>query len=208
MRITCPPKPTGEGGLAKNMDKTFNIILTGVGGQGIVTLLSVIDQAAFIEEYEVRSSELHGLSQRGGSVEAHVRFGKKVYSPMVANGNADLIIALELLEGLRESAKADKQTKILINDYFLTFIGSPSKEDIIKQLQGLKKNFDLVPASENCKNKLQNEIVCTLYMLGYAVGKNFIPLKKESVLRAIKNVIPQKYLDLNINAFELGHGHD
>ena len=99
-------------------NKNFNIILTGVGGQGIITLLQVIDEAAFVQGYDVRSSELHGLSQRGGSVEAHIRFGKKVYSPMVSNGEVDLIIALEALEGLRESSRAGEQTKILINEYF------------------------------------------------------------------------------------------
>ena len=123
-------------------NKNFNIIITGVGGQGIVTLLQVIDEAAFIEGYDVKSSELHGLSQRGGSVEAHIRFGKKVFSPMVSDGGADLIIALEALEGLRESVKAGKQTKILINEYFLPFIGSVSKEEIIKQLENSKKDFD------------------------------------------------------------------
>jgi indolepyruvate ferredoxin oxidoreductase, beta subunit len=189
------------------MDKTFNLIITGVGGQGIVTLLQVIDEAAFVEGYDVKSSELHGLSQRGGSVEAHIRFGKKVYSPMVSNGNADLILALELLEGLRESSKAGKQTKILINDYSLPFMSSPAKEEILKQLENSKKDFSLVQASQNCNDKLKNEIVCTLYILGYAVSKKLLSLKKESVLQAIKNIIPEKYLELNIKAFELGYGN-
>lgn len=188
-------------------NKTFNIILAGVGGQGIVTLLQVIDEAAFVEGHNVRSSELHGLSQRGGSVEAHIRFGKKVYSPMVSDGEADLVIALEVLEGLRESVRAGKQTNILINDYSLPFIGSLQKDEIKKQLELSKKIFYMVPASEECKNKLQKEVVCTLYMVGYAVGRKLLPLKKQSVLRAIKNAIPQKYLDLNINAFELGYGN-
>src|ERR1035437_3900834 len=119
-------------------NKNFNIILTGVGGQGIITLLQVIDEAAFIQGYDVRSSELHGLSQRGGSVEAHIKFGKRVYSPMVSNGEADLIIALEALEALRESSKAGKQTKILVNEYFLPIINSLSKEEIIDKLKSAK----------------------------------------------------------------------
>lgn len=186
-------------------NKNFNIILTGVGGQGIITLLSVIDEAALVQGYDIKSSELHGLSQRGGSVEAHIRFGKKVYSPMVTNGKADLIIALEALEALRESSKAGKQTKILVNEYFLPFIGSPAKEEIIQNLKGTKRDLYLVPASKMCKDKLQNEIVCTLYLLGYAVSKKLIPLEKESVLQALKNIIPQKYLELNTKAFELGY---
>ncbi|MFA6190537.1 MAG: indolepyruvate oxidoreductase subunit beta [Candidatus Staskawiczbacteria bacterium] len=186
-------------------NKTFNLILTGVGGQGIITLLQVIDEAAVVEGLDVKSSELHGLSQRGGSVEAHVRFGKKVYSPMVSNGQADLILALETLEGLRESAKAGKQTKLLVNEYILPLMGAPAKEEIIKQLKATQNDLYLVPASADCREKLQNEVVCTLYMVGYSVAKKLMPLKKESVLTAIKNVIPEKYLDLNIKAFELGY---
>ena len=185
--------------------KTFNIILTGVGGQGIITLLQIIDEAALVEGFEVKSSELHGLSQRGGSVEAHVRFGKQVFSPMVSAGQADLILATEALEALRESVKAGKQTKILVNEYFLPFLNSLPKEEILKQLKETKKDFHLVSASQDCKEKLQNEIVCTTYLLGYAVGKKLMPLKKESVIQAMKNMIPQKYLDLNINAFNLGY---
>lgn len=189
------------------MDKTFNLILSGVGGQGIITMLQVLDEAAFVSGYDIRSSELHGLSQRGGSVEAHVRFGKKVNSPMVANGKADLILALEGLEGLRESVKAGKNTKILINDYFLPFSNSPSKEQILEQLQKSKKSFEIVSASKICKEKLQNEVVCTMYMLGYSSKNNLLPIKKEAFLQAIKNMIPQKYLELNIKAFELGYAN-
>jgi len=189
------------------MDKTFNIILTGVGGQGVITLLGLIDEAALVEGYNVRSSELHGLSQRGGSVEAHVRFGKKVYSPMVSNGDADLIIALEGLEALRESTKAGKQTKVLVNEYFLPFIGSPAKEEIVNKLKDAKLNLYLVPASQECKEKLQNEVVCTIYLLGYAIAKKMLPLSKESMAQAIKNIIPEKYLELNIKALELGYAN-
>lgn len=189
------------------MDKKFNLIITGVGGQGIITLIQVIDEAAFVNGYNVRSSELHGLSQRGGSVEAHIRFGDKVYSPMVSNGKADLIMALEALEGLRESVKAGKQTKILVNDYLLPFINSLAKEEITKQLRGVGQSLYLVPATATCQDKLQSEIVCTMYLLGYAVDKKLIPLKKESVLQAFKNIIPEKYLELNIKAFELAFEH-
>jgi len=187
------------------MEKTFNIILTGVGGQGIITLLSLINEAALIEGNQVRSSELHGLSQRGGSVEAHVRFGKEVFSPMVANGQADLIIATEATEGLREVARAGKQTKLLVNDYFLAFSDQISKDGVIAKLKNFKNELFLVPASQVCKDKLQNEIVCTVYLLGYASNKGILPLKKQSLWQAIKNIVPEKYQELNINALNLGY---
>jgi indolepyruvate ferredoxin oxidoreductase, beta subunit len=185
-------------------NNNFNIIITGVGGQGLITLLQVIDEAAFIQGYEVRSSELHGLSQRGGSVEAHIRFGKKVYSPLVLSGTADLVIGLEMLEGLREFPKSGKNTKFLINKYSSPFPGSLKAEEIEKYFKSLQKeNLHLVPASDICKEKLQNEVVSTLYLLGYAVNKNLIPLKEESVLKAIEIIMPKKYLELNIKAFNL-----
>jgi len=185
------------------MEKTFNLIINGVGGQGVITLLSLIDQAALIEGFDVRSSELHGLSQRGGSVETHVRFGKKVYSPLIENGTVDLIISLEILEALRETSKSGKNAKFLINDFVSPFQGSLAKEDIKKNLLELKNEMHIVAGSETCKEKLQNEVVSTAYLLGYAVAKKLIPLKKESVIKAIETIVPEKYRELNINAFNL-----
>lgn len=188
-------------------DKTFNIIISGVGGQGVITLLSLIDEAAFIEGYDVKSSELHGLSQRGGSVLTHVRFGKKVYSPLIQDGRADLIIGLELLEGLRVLNFANKDTAVLVNKYIFPVLGGLPQEEIIKKLnESFIKKMHIVEASEICREKLQNEVVSTIYLLGYAVSKNLIPIKKESILKAIENIVPEKYRELNIKAFNLAYG--
>jgi indolepyruvate ferredoxin oxidoreductase beta subunit len=184
-------------------NKTFNVIISGVGGQGVITLLSLIDEAAFIEGYDIKSSELHGLSQRGGSVEVHVRFGKKVHSPLITFGSADLVISLEMLEGLRELMRAGENTKFLINEYCLPFQGSLTKEEIKNHFAGIKDRLHLVAASDICKEKLQNEVVSTVYLLGYAVDKKLIPIKKESVIKAIESIVPEKYRELNIKAFEL-----
>ncbi|MDP2741690.1 MAG: 2-oxoacid:acceptor oxidoreductase family protein [bacterium] len=81
------------------INKTFNIIIAGVGGQGIITLLSIINEAAFIEGYDVKSSELHGLSQRGGGVESYIRFGKNVHSPLFSFGKAALETIITLSGG-------------------------------------------------------------------------------------------------------------
>ena len=187
-------------------DKTFNIIISGVGGQGVITLLSLIDEAAFIDGYDIKSSELHGLSQRGGSVLAHIKSGKKVYSPLIEHGQADLIIGLELLEGLRALSFGDKNTKVLINKYSLPILNGLPTEDIVKKLEAIGgKNLHLVSASKICKENLQNEVVSTIYLLGYAVCKKLIPIKKESVLKAIENTVPEKYRQLNIKAFQLAY---
>lgn len=183
-------------------NKNFNIILAGVGGQGIITLLSIIDEAAFVQGYDVKSSELHGLSQRGGGVQAHVRFGRKINSPLIPDGKADLVISLEMTEALRALAITGKQTKFLVNEYYFPFQGSPSLEDIKNNVK--INNFHLVPASAICKEKFQNEVLSTLYILGFAVGRKMLPIKKESVIKAINNIVPEKYREMNIKAFELG----
>ena len=78
-------------------------------------------------------------------------------------------------------------------------------EEIKKQLSALKNEMHIVAASDICKEKLQNEVVSTIFILGYAINKKLMPLKRESVLQAIKNIIPEKYSELNINAFNLAY---
>ena len=98
--------------MQKKLDQ-FNIVIVGTGGQGLITLLQIIAEAALDSGLDIKTSELHGLSQRGGSVEVHIRFGKKVYSPMVPQGKADLIIALEMQEALKASFFAGPKTTFL-----------------------------------------------------------------------------------------------
>jgi len=188
-----------------NMEKIFNLIVNGVGGQGVITLLTLIDEAAMADGYDIRSSELHGLSQRGGSVQTHIRFGKKVNSPLIENGKADLVISLEMLEALRQTQIAGKQTKFLINEFFLPLQGAAiSREEVESQLATLKNEKHIVPADQICKEKLQNEVVSSTFLFGYAVAQNLIPISKEAALKAIEK-FPQKYIELNRNAFNLGY---
>ena len=186
-------------------NKTFNIIIAGVGGQGLITLTQILAQAALLENYDVKTSELHGLAQRGGSVETHLRFGKKVYSPLIDQAKADLVISLEIQEGLRKISFANSQTIFIVNSSYIAYPGGFSVETVAKKAkQLLKKKFHLIPASEICTKILQNEVVSGIYLLGYGIYKNLIPLKKESVLQAIKEIMPEKYQELNIKAFQLG----
>ncbi|MDO8435920.1 MAG: 2-oxoacid:acceptor oxidoreductase family protein, partial [bacterium] len=97
----------------------FNIVIVGVGGQGLLTILQIIAEAALLEGYKVRTSELHGLAQRGGSVEVHIRFGKQIFSPLVPAQKADLIMALEMQEALRGRYFANAKTKFMVNKYVI-----------------------------------------------------------------------------------------
>lgn len=184
--------------------KNFNIIISGTGGQGLITLIQILAEAALNEGYDVKTSELHGLSQRGGSVEVHIRFGKKIYSPLVAQRTANLILSLEISETLKVFSYSNQKTVFLINKYLLSFPGGFSESEIIKKLKTLvKKSLYIIPASEICQKELGKEVVSGIYLLGYAVHKKLIPLKAGSILKAISKVVPEKYLELNKKAFEL-----
>lgn len=189
------------------MKKEFNIIISGVGGQGIITLTRILTEAALIERYNVKSSELHGLSQRGGSVESHIRFGQKVYSPLVEQGRADLIISLEAQEALKSCYYASKKpgTIFLINDFIKPILNAKisSSKNISKELKKFSKKSLFIPASKITKEKLDKEILAGVYLLGYAIFKKLIPLKANSVLRAIEKIVPEKYFELNRKAFNL-----
>ncbi|PIP24161.1 MAG: indolepyruvate oxidoreductase subunit B [Candidatus Nealsonbacteria bacterium CG02_land_8_20_14_3_00_37_10] len=189
----------------KKTKKDFNIVITGVGGQGLITLLQILAEAVFSEGYEVRTSELHGLSQRGGSVEVHIRFGRKIYSPLISQGKADLILSLEMQEALKAAYFANPKTNFLINEYIvpIPLQKTLSKEVIFKNLKKVSKNINVVPAEKICQEKLENSVVSGVYLLSLAVFKKLIPLKPDSLLKAIKKIIPEKYLELNLKTFEL-----
>lgn len=192
----------------KMKNKSFNLVISGVGGQGLITLLKIIAQAAFIEGYDVKTSELHGLSQRGGSVETYLKFGKKVYSPLISFREADVILGLEILEGLRALPYANKNTIFLINKYYFPFEGGFPQSETIQKINTLIKGPKyLIPASEICQKELGREVVSGIYLLGCGIFKKIIPLKPESILKAIEKMIPEKYLELNRAAFNLAKSY-
>lgn len=187
----------------------FNIVIVGTGGQGLITLLQIIAEAALASGFDVRTSELHGLSQRGGSVEVHIRFGQKIYSPMVAQGKADLIIALEMQEALRVVQFANPKTTFLINkNIILIPLQKPLSEPrILKTLKRVSKKIKIVKATDICQKELGTGVTAGIYLLSLASFKKLLPLKSQSILQAIQKVIPEKYLDLNIKTFNLAKKH-
>ena len=157
------------------------------------------------EGYDVRTSELHGLSQRGGSVEVHIRFGKKIYSPLIAQGKADLIFGLEMQEALRGLYFANKKTNFLINKQItpIPMERNLTEKEISDDLKKISKNINIIPADIICQEKLGNSVVAGIYLISLAVFKKLIPLKPNSIQNAIKKIIPEKYLELNLKAFDL-----
>ena len=185
--------------------KQFNTVILGTGGQGLITVLQIITEAALSEGYDIKSSELHGLSQRGGSVEVHVRFGKKIYSPLIPQGKADLIFGFEAQEALRGVYFANKNTSFLVNKFIvpIPLEKSLSEKQIEKTLNNIGKKVVLVSAADICREKLGTDVVSGIYLLSLAAFENLIPIKPASVLKAIKKIIPEKYLELNVKTFDL-----
>jgi len=192
--------------------KEFNVIVTGIGGQGAMTLGMIIAEAALKQGYDVRTTELHGLAQRGGTIPFHIRFGKNMYTPLVLEGEANLIIALEPLEALRACYYGSKKHKtvFLIDNYKLppitvSVLGEryPSIESVTKRLKPFSSKVIVLNASEIVKKETGSILVSNVFILGYAISKNLIPLKRKIVLDTIEKIVPKKYFEMNKRIFEL-----
>lgn len=193
--------------------KEFNIVIAGIGGQGVITLANIIAEAAFLEGYDVKTSELHGLAQRGGSIQSHVRFGEKIYSPLVLKGEAHLVIGLELLEALRACNYGSKEAKtvFLVDNYkviplSVSVLGEKylTLKKIVKKLKLFSKKVIALNASQIVKKETGSIVATNVFMLGYASSKKLIPIKKKNLLLGIEKTVPEKHLELNKKIFELG----
>lgn len=196
------------------MHKTTDVIISGVGGQGVITLASVIAEAAFKQGYDVMTSEVHGLSMRFGHLDVHVRFGKKVYSSLVPDGEADLVIGLEPIETLRVARYISKNTFVIFDTeksipikMHLDREQYPKIKSITSMLKKISKSAMAVKASEIVKKYTGSVIQSNIYLLGYAVSKKSIPLKKKFLLEGIREVVPEKHFEINKKVFELGFKH-
>ncbi len=191
----------------------FDVMLTGVGGEGVLTTQVMIARAANIEGHYVRGVQLHGLAQRGGVIPTFVRFGseKEVSSPGIMQANADLILAFEALEAVRATYYARKEkTTFVINDYSLVPIYASlfnipylTMSEIIKRIKPFAKRIHVFKVSDLGREKLGNAIFGNTILVGVVTGIGLLPLKEDSLREAIKVTAPRE-IENNIKAFELG----
>ena len=186
-------------------NRVFNCVIVGTGGQGLITLLEVLSDAAIKSGLDAKTSELHGLSQRGGSVEVHIKFGKKVFSPLVEAKKADLIVGLEMQECLKAAYFSGPQTQYLINKTEVAIPGKPllAEEEIIGSLKKFTKKIEVIDANGICQKELGTPAVAGVYLLCLAAFKEMIPLAPEVMLEAIKTAVAPKHLEVNVKAWEL-----
>lgn len=188
------------------MDPRINIMLAGVGGQGLVLTTDIICEIGFRAGYDVKSNDVVGLSQRGGKVWGSVRMGNRVYSPNISEGHADYLIALEPLEGLRWQDYLRPGGKIILNTtpvypvYSITG-DKPYPHDFLEKYRG-----DVDVASLDATAialEIGNSKMANIILLGIlAVSLPFpVDLWKE----VISERVPPKYLDMNIKGFMFGY---
>jgi len=183
---------------------TISVMFSGVGGQGIILASTVLARAATVQGYDIKVSEVHGMAQRGGSVVGSVRFGRKVYSPII--DKADVIMALEKLESIRYLDLLKPDGFLFINDYELVpvsvYIGDKEyPAGIIEKIAGVTSGFALIKATEAAVEL--GEIRASNMVLMGSLSK-FLPIKLKSWKKALDDLIPKRVLELNKNAFEKG----
>lgn len=188
------------------MDDVKNILLIGVGGQGTI-LTSKILSKGFVENgYDVKMAEIHGMSQRGGSVTTQIRYGSKVYSPVIEKGCADIIVAFEKSEALRFLDCLKSDGILVINDYEIDPVTvslglSKYPENVIDEYKRLCDRVYVINAHEIAE-ELGNTKSMNIVLLGALVKMlNITNIDWHSI---IKSSVPEKAIDLNLEAFERG----
>jgi len=191
----------------------FNIVLAGVGGQGILLAAEILGTAAIKEGLNVRVGEIHGMAQRGGAVVSTVRIGEKVFSPSILDGKADIFLGFEPLETLRNIKYASKKTLIIMGDekipppeLTLKTIDYPQIEEILKKVKRFSENVIIVEALRLAK-EAGSSLTQNAVLLGASAATEKLPLNKESLIETLKMLVSAKHIKMNVEAFELGYNY-
>ncbi|MDY3031300.1 MAG: indolepyruvate oxidoreductase subunit beta [Clostridia bacterium] len=184
----------------------MNIMIVGVGGQGTLLASRILGKVAIKGGYDVKVSEVHGMSQRGGSVVTYVKYGDKVYSPIIDRGEADLILAFEILEAYRALPYLKKGGQIIANTQQMNpmpvITGAMEYPADIEKKLAEKVNLLAVDAlslaEEAGSFKAVNVVLIGLLAKSMDIDKNIW-------IDTIKETVPEKFIDLNMRAFEMGY---
>ena len=186
--------------------KTCNVMIVGVGGQGSLLASKLLGKLLLTEDYDVKVSEVHGMSQRGGSVVTYVRFGDRVYSPIVDKGEADFIVTFELLEAARYTEDLKKGGKIVtstqkINPMPVITGAAEYPKQLVEKMQAAGAKVDAFDALRLAKASGSAKAV-NLVLLGRL--SRYFDFTEDEWMAAIEKSVPEKFLELNKKAFRLG----
>jgi len=186
----------------------LDIVFSGVGGQGVVVLSDIYCEAAMIDGFDVAKAEIHGMAQRGGSIVAFTRIGTKVESPLIETGKADALVGFEILETARALPMLKKNGTVIVNMKYIppNCMASGAKPKKTGDLIALLRAKALVHEVDGAgiAEKLGNLLVVNTILLGALSALPEIPVKVESFHKAIASRLKEKYITLNLKAFELG----
>ena len=187
--------------------KTTNLMIVGVGGQGSLLASKLLGKLLVDEGYDVKVSEVHGMSQRGGSFVTYVRFGEKVTSPIIDEGEADFIVSFEKIEGARYASYLKKDGKVIVNtqeiDPMPVIIGAATyPTDILESLKAKGAFVDAFDALSLAKEAGSSKAV-NIALMGRLAKYLNIPYEKW--ITAIKNTVAPKFVEINEKAFSLGY---
>ena len=181
-------------------------MIVGVGGQGTLLASRILGNVAIREGYDVKVSEVHGMSQRGGSVITYVKYGDKVYSPIIDRGEADIILAFEKLEAMRALPYLKKGGKMIANTQEMNpmpvITGAAQYPADIEKKLAAKINLEAVDALALAEKAGTIKAV-NVVLIGVLAKSTDV--KKQVWIDAIRETVPEKFIDLNIKAFEFGY---
>lgn len=188
------------------MEATGNILFSGVGGQGILLASEVTVYSLLAAGYDAKKSEVHGMAQRGGSVTAQLRYGKKVYSPLIEPGGADLMIAFEMMEAVRYLPYLHKGSKVVVNTQQIlppsvaTGLAEYPK-DVLNHLT--ERDIVVVPIDAFDLAREVGEVRTANVVMVGALSV-FLPVDEGNFEEIIRNRVPKKFIDVNLEAFAAG----
>lgn len=185
---------------------TTNIMIVGVGGQGTLLASRILGNAIIRQGFDVKVSEVHGMSQRGGSVVTYVKYGDAVHSPIIDRGEADIILAFELLEAYRALPWLKKGGKIIVNDQQINpmpvITGSCEYPANIREK--LDQRIDLTAVDALSLAKQAGNIKAVNVVLISVMAKN-TDIPYEEWIETVRTSVPEKFLEVNLKAFDLGY---
>ena len=191
-----------------DIGETKNIFLSGVGGQGTILASNILGQVLLDAGYDVKKAEVHGMAQRGGDVTTHFRYGKKVHSPLIKQGDADFLVSFELLEALRYINWVKPDGKIILNNHSILppAVNLGKMEYPARVEETFKKHFGenvwIVNGRDIAKG-LGNIQVANVVLIG-ALSNFFPNLQADHWVEVIKSILPPKLHDINVQAFHEG----
>lgn len=195
-----------------NTMNNINLVITGVGGQGTLLVTKILGEAGLKAGLNVTASEIHGMAQRGGVVVTTVRFGN-AKSPLIADGDADILLGFEPVETLREIKKSSPEKTTIITNIrptqpFTVAMGAaeyPSVDEIMKKIEPCCRRLFTVDMEKMADEIGIPVIAANILMLGILAGTDVIPIPKEIIRQSITENVPPKFSEQNCNAFDVGY---